>query len=296
MPPPSQAASVLDPGTLAGLIQEFNRSTEALEASHRRLRGRVRELTRELAEKNGELARRRRLAALGQMAAGVAHEIRNPLGGIQLCATLLERDLPEAAPARRLVERIQRGVQMLDDIVEGLLAFATDVVPDFAPVDLELAIDEAVAYLAPRLDAARVRVEHRRRTGGVGLVADRNLLQRLFMNLVKNAMEAMAGAGGVVEIEARPAARRVRVEVRDTGPGVPEAIRDRIFIPFFTSKDNGVGLGLSIVHRIVERHRGQVRVLSRAGTGAVFQVDLPLDPRRARRTRDEGRIPEEASP
>jgi len=275
---------------LAEAFDLFTAQTERLQNSHEVLKGRVAELTDELAHKNRELSekieeverlraleermrRSKRLAALGEMAAGVAHEIRNPLGGIELYAGLLARALEGNEKDRSLAEKIISGTRHLDGIVEGMLAFTREMEIDRAPLDLVEVARQAVELAAGAVEASGVEVLF----GGEGEAAasgDAELLRRVFLNIVTNACQAMP-EGGRLTIACRVAEAGAAIcEFADTGPGVPAEALDRIFNPFFTARDGGTGLGLAISHRIVEAHGGEITAANAAGGGAVFTVRL----------------------
>ncbi len=295
----SPAASACD---LAAIVDAYTEVTEKLKLSHERLAAEVRRLNDQLDEKNRELARRERLSALGEMAAGVAHEIRNPLAGIQLFASLLERDLataPSTHDARpsglELARRISAAVRTLDGVVGDILVFAGKAPAEFVPVDLIEIVREVAALVVPLLESREVTLHAQQNGaatpsrsacgaahGAIVVWADAGQIQRALLNLVRNAIDAVE-LGGNVWIGLTPADSpdsegepRVRVSVSDDGPGVPEASRQRIFDPFFTTRAQGTGLGLSIVHRIVEAHGGSISVGRRDGGGAVFAFTLPL--------------------
>jgi signal transduction histidine kinase len=276
---------------LAAIVDAYTDATEKLKRSHEKLTAEVQRLSQQLDEKNRELARSERLAALGQMAAGVAHEIRNPLAGLQLFASLLERDLSEparGAPSTRgmtsldLVRKISAAIRNLDAIVGDILAFAGEAPLKPVPVEISGLVQEVLALVAPELERGGVSLHHPARVALAGaspsrVLADPGQLQRAFLNLIRNAIEA-ASPGGQVWIQTEAQAGdppRLRISVADDGPGVPPELAQRIFNPFFTTRPQGTGLGLSIVHRIVEAHGGTVSVASRAGGGAVFTMTIP---------------------
>jgi len=260
---------------LAGIISSYNEVTERLKSAHERLSHEVFLLREELAEKNRELARKKRLAALGEMAAGVAHEIRNPLGGIQLYASLLARDLEDRPQARELATRISAGVSTLDGIVGDILAFAGNAEVKLEPVELAAVVAEALELAAPQQRARDATVHADPEACDVLVLGSSSQLERAVLNLLFNALDA-AGEGGNVWVTCTPQNDRgvVELAVADDGPGVSPELVDRIFDPFFTSKDSGTGLGLAIVHRVIESHGGTVRVTARRGGGAVFTLGL----------------------
>lgn len=276
MTPAAQSIPMLDAGELAGMLSAYTDVTERLKASHDRLAAEVGRLRDELARKNRELERRSRLAALGQMAAGMAHEIRNPLGGIALYAGLLVKQLADRPPTQAVAAKIADGVQRLDTIVSDILAFAGEIQPQKRPVDLAAVIREACGLAQGRLEKASARLTCEL-ADDVRLSADPGLLVRALANLLFNACDA--AAEGEVRLVGRQENGQAVIEVADSGPGVPAEVMDRIFNPFFTTKDTGTGLGLAIVHRIVESHGGQIGVENAATPaglgGARFVIRLP---------------------
>jgi signal transduction histidine kinase len=287
---------------LGAIISSYNEVTEQLKGAHERLSAEVGRLRDELARKNRLLRRRERLAALGELAAGVAHEIRNPLAGIRLFASLLEKDVSDRPDAVRLTGKITKGVMSLERIVTGILQFARPAEPKAAPVDLDRLIRETVELALARADRRNVRVEVAGEASGIEMFTDGVLLQQALLNLVLNAMEAaeecgrdgrvvileggrdarppegsrVVSAGPRVVVSARPGSSgRVAISVIDNGPGIPAELMERIFNPFFTTKATGTGLGLAIVHQIAELLGGTVQASNRREGGAVFSLGLP---------------------
>ncbi|MBN1510840.1 MAG: sensor histidine kinase [Phycisphaerae bacterium] len=260
---------------LGEIIEAYNLVTERLERSHVRLTEEVARLHRQLEEKNRELARKERLAALGEMAAGVAHEVRNPLGAIQLYASMLDQDLRSLPEAQRLVRKIASAVTSLDGIVNDILAFAGHERLAIQPLALARVIEDVMGLTAPQRDALNGTIHVSEAAADAFVRADEREVTRALVNLVFNALDA-AGSGGQVWLDAVDAgAGQIGIVVADDGPGIPADLRQRIFNPFFTTKDTGTGLGLSIVHRIAEAHGGRVEVGDRPDGGAAFTMVLP---------------------
>lgn len=263
---------------LGAIITAYNDVTDQLKQAHERLLAEVARLRDELARKNRQLRRRERLAALGELAAGVAHEIRNPLGGIRLFASLLEKDLQDRPNALRLTGKIAKGVQTLESIVTDILEFGRPAEPHPGPVALEQLIRETIELAAARSEQHRVRVELADDAESIEMTTDGVLLQRAMLNLLFNAVEAAAESSpdARVVVGARgQAGGRVLIGVSDNGPGIPAELLDRVFNPFFTTKATGTGLGLSIVHQIAELLGGNVQAANRREGGAVFSLCLP---------------------
>jgi signal transduction histidine kinase len=274
-PSPVSAAQRIE--ELGRIILAYSEVTEKLQQSHAQLTQTVEMLREELSEKNQQLERRNRLAALGEMAAGLAHEIRNPLGGIQLYASLLMKDLADQPAALTVVGKISAGVKRLEALVGQVLQFSREIVCSQRPMDLAETIEQVVDLTGAAASAKRVQII----VDGprpMQIVGDPILLGQTIMNLLLNAIEAMPDAGAVTLRYSPPPeespAKQFHLIVRDTGPGIPTSVLDRIFNPFFTTKDSGTGLGLSIVHRVVEAHSGTIYASNDPGGGAKFEVRI----------------------
>jgi signal transduction histidine kinase len=262
---------------LGRIILAYSEVTEKLQESHEKLQHTVVALQEELGEKNRLLERKNRLAALGEMAAGMAHEIRNPLGGIQLYASLLAKDVGSMPASLDLVRKISGGVKRLEALVSQVLAFSRDIRVTPAPADLAQVVARAVEMATPKLDAANV-VWVIEGPAEMPVTIDPLLMEQALLNLVLNAADAMHERGGMLRIYysagADVDARQLRLTVKDAGPGIPSTVLDRIFDPFFTTKDTGTGLGLAIVHRIVEAHDGTIMATNPQGGGAQFEIRI----------------------
>ncbi len=218
-----------------------------------------------------EVRRKDRLAALGQMAATIAHEIRNPLGGIQGFAALLQRDVPQNDPRRRLVEKILSGTRSLDRVVNELLEYTRPVELRLEPIDLRTVVSGAIEFLpgVPPTIAITNSVADRAEIRG-----DAAKLRQVFLNILLNAVQAV-GDSGEIDISAVSTSTDIVVAVRDTGSGIAPEHLDKVFMPFFTTREKGTGLGLAAAAKIVESHGGAIEVESKSGTGATFRVRLP---------------------
>ena len=229
----------------------------------------------ELVSAQAELVRQTRMAAMGEIAAVVAHEARNPLGAMSNCLQLLRGNPHITGEDAELLAIMQSESRRLNDIVSDFLAFGRPRPPQFAPVGLHELLDATWALLQrddrcpPHID-----VERRFDPTVTSLSADRDQLRQVFWNLLLNAAQAMRG-GGTLSIETERAGGFVQVRVRDTGSGIPASILPRIFEPFVTTKSGGTGLGLAIVRRIVEDHGGVISVSTDEGAGTCFILSLP---------------------
>ncbi len=232
----------------------------------------------ELAERNAELQRgievNERLAMIGKLAAGVAHELNNPLDGVLRFVNLAVDSLPKDAPQIPYLLESRRGLRRMADIVRDLLQFSRHAAVESNDEDGERMARDAVAQSLPKEAQPEFRIDFAFPLEGVAL--PRAMFQVL-ANLAKNAFDAMP-AGGRLSVAAHVGGGRVHVTVGDDGCGIPEEIQDRVFEPFFTTKDvgRGTGLGLPICRRIVERLGGTMEIESEPGHGTTVSVDLPL--------------------
>ena len=278
---------------LGDLATIFNRMTSSLESARREivkqkdeivgwnqtLEKRVDEKTRELRQAQDLLLRSRSLAALGELGSGVAHEINNPLSGVLGLAQLTLVDLPAAHPVRPMLQDIEKQALRIRRIVSNLLRFAQrQAGEDFQSLDLQRVVEDAIELCSPSdLDASGIKVIRLFRPGLPLVRGSATQLQEAFIQLIQNARGAMP-SGGVLTMEtSQPDESLVRVGIADTGRGIDAKHLPRIFDPFFTTKDdwNGVGLGLSLVHKTVEDHGGNIQVKSEVGHGTTFWMTFP---------------------
>lgn len=228
-----------------------------------------------LAATRVRLAQHEKLAALGQLASSIAHEVRNPLAVIRSAAQGLQEDAAaDDARTRRACDFVVAEIDRLSSVVSSLLAFARPLQPALRPVAVDEVVDRALALAGEELRGRGVRVERDAAAGLPALRVDPDLVCQLLLGLLSNAGEA-AGETGVVSIAARTQGDAVELEVADSGPGVPAELRERVFEPFFTTRQRGTGLGLAVARQIAEAHGGAIGVGERAGGGARFVVRLP---------------------
>jgi C4-dicarboxylate-specific signal transduction histidine kinase len=219
-----------------------------------------------------------RLATIGELAAGVAHEINEPLSDILGFAQLCLKEDGLSDQAVHDIDRIRSASLHARDVVKKLLTFARRVPPSRSACDLNAIVRDALSFLESRCTKGQIELKMDLSAGLPALVVDPPQIKQVLVNLVVNAIQAMPG-GGTLGIVTRAAERGVRLVVEDTGIGMTEEVRDRIFIPFFTTKDvgEGTGLGLSVVHGIVLAHSGTIRVDSRPDQGSRFEIMLPCE-------------------
>jgi len=258
---------------LAEVIAAYTEATARLRRSHERLKAEVRRLRDELEVKNRELRRRERLASLGRMAAGLAHEIRNPLGAIALYASLLQQELAGREDLLDVVSKISSAVEGLNRLVNNILEFARSRQPQRQMVPAAMLMADALAAVQPIVADKSVRVVLPEECGY--LFVDPEQMTRALVNLLRNAAEAVE-PGGVVLVRIRYCGEGGGIVwVEDDGPGVPESVSERVFEPFVSGKHDGTGLGLAIVHQIVEAHGGRIRLKRSRLGGAKFSLQIP---------------------
>jgi signal transduction histidine kinase len=258
------------------LVYQLARANRDTVVRYQGLTAELQVANRNLVAAQEEAQRSQRLAALGQLTAGLAHELRNPLGTIKSSAEMLARRLPQGdAISLELAGYVSTEVDRTTELVKRFLDFAKPFRLQIAPVDLSEVADRAIHQVAQRAAVKEV-VIYRHDSPDLGPIpADAQWIEQMLANLLANAIDASPQAGSVT-IATREASGGVELAVSDQGPGIPEENRQTIFNPFFTTKPEGTGLGLAIVSKIVDEHRGRIFVESKAGEGATFRVWLPL--------------------
>lgn len=277
-------------GELAELAQAFNtmvaeleRSRAGLEEVNRTLEERVRERTEEVHQKDQALAHAEKLASLGLLASGVAHELNNPLTSVLMNTNLLMEEVGPDSPLHRDLRRIDADVGRCKRIIEDLRAFARRGELQVIAAQVEDVVEQALWTARGELERQAIKVERNVPADLPPVMLDPQRIVQVLTNLFVNAAQAM-GQGGRLAVRARCGDGWLRMEVADTGPGIPLQHRSRIFDPFFTTKPDGTGLGLSITHGIVARHGGHIEVDSRTRddvgpgeeTGTTVRVRLPI--------------------
>jgi two-component system nitrogen regulation sensor histidine kinase GlnL len=228
-----------------------------------------------------------RLSTLGTVAAGLAHEIKNPLGGIKGAAQLLEHELPLESDLHDYTKVMIREVERINRIVEELLDLASPRKIELASVNIHQVVGDIIFLQKRSIDGREISIQQHFDPSIPSILADERLLTQLFLNLVKNALEAI-GDEGLLRITTRMVSdysmtkkgerpsRMVAIDIADNGPGISKEDQELLFTPFFTTKSGGTGLGLAICHKIVSEHRGMIKVDSEKGRGTTFTVMLPL--------------------
>lgn len=231
----------------------------------------VKDVTR-MKELEAHYERNRRLIRMGEMAAKIVHEIRSPLCSIELYAGMLESELAGQGPPD-LVRGIASGIRSLNTILTNMLYFARNPMPRLEPIDLSAVLEASVSMLAPAA-AARGIALRCEAPEAVRMRGDAELIKQAFLNVLLNAIQA-CGPGGTVVAQAKAEGPDATAAISDDGPGVPEEDRERIFDPFFSTKEKGTGLGLAIVAKIARAHGGFIRLRVPPGGGTVFEFRFP---------------------
>jgi two-component system sensor histidine kinase HydH len=266
----------------AVVVNRFVIDSRRQAESYRLLAETLAETNRQLEQIQEEARRSERLAALGQLSAGLAHEIRNPLGVIKGSAEMLNKKLSEDdAVTGELAGYISSEVNRLNILVTRFLDFARPLDLHRQPQEIPPLVDRALKSVHDRWPQARVEVERQYSPDLPVVPVDADFCEQVFTNLVLNSYEAMEPEGGKLVVSIHPATsdgrRGVQLDFEDSGPGIPAEAREQIFNPFFTTKKGGVGLGLSVVSKIVDDHHGWIRAVSGPDKGACFQVFLPVE-------------------
>jgi len=232
----------------------------------------------QLKKTQNQLLQAEKMASLGKLAAGVAHQLNNPLGGITLFAKLILEEHELADEVRDDLNRILKDAKRCRDTVRELLEFARQTRRFMKPEDINQAIARTLFLLENQTLFHNIRIEKNLAPDLPLVTADVQQLNHLFMNIILNAAQAMEESGRLTITTALSAVGGIRIEVADTGPGIAEEVLPHIFEPFYTTKEQGkgTGLGLSMAYAIVENHRGKIFAESKAGKGTTFVIELPI--------------------
>ena len=272
------------PREIEQLAHSLNTMAKQLAAEKRELEEwtntlekKVNERSEEMKKINAQLFRSEKLASLGKLAAGVAHEINNPLTGVLTNSSLLLEDLDPGDPRREDVEVMVNETIRCREIVKRLLDFAKQTKPQKRLANINGLIENIILLVRNQASFRNITIEKQLDAGIPDVLVDPDQIQQVFVNIILNAAEAMTKGGKlIVRSSARPDRGAILVSFADNGPGIPESVREKIFDPFYTTKEHGTGLGLSISYGIVEQHGGTVSVESAVGAGSTFIIELPV--------------------
>lgn len=268
------------------LADSFNRMTANLKTANEKLiewgktlEKKVDERTKELTKMQAHLLQSEKLASLGKLAAGVAHEINNPLGGILIYSHLLIEDTDKNSPHYENLKKIVKETSRCKDIVKGLLEFARPKDPEMSLTDVNDIVDRSLSFMEGQALFQNIKIKKSYSSELPKIVADSGQLQQVFTNIILNAAEAMEGNGVLTLCTSLDGNKKfINIQFIDTGHGIREEDRKRLFEPFFSTKKvgKGTGLGLAICYSIIQKHHGTIDVTSHVGKGSTFTVKLPV--------------------
>ncbi len=262
------------------MITELKRSRDAIEEWTQTLEQRVQDRTRELQQVQDQLVQAGKMAALGELAAGVAHEINNPLTGILTFSSLMLKKVDENHPWKKDLDNIVQQTTRCRNIVKGLLDFARQRKPDRKEWDIHALIDRTVTLVANQARFQNIKIVKEFDPHLPHLLVDGDQIQQVFMNIIINAADAMSGQEGTLTIKTSSQNGIAEILFRDTGCGMSKEHLSKVFTPFFTTKETGkgTGLGLAISYGIIQSHGGEIEVESEIGKGSTFRIKLPVEP------------------
>jgi len=254
------------------LLEQSKKIYKELEKSHKEL-----QMSHQALEQaQAQLIRTEKLASIGQLAAGVAHEINNPLGTIMIYAHLLLKNFDKDDPKREDVELIISEANRAKEIVQGLLSFARETKLKPGPVNVNDLLEDVLGLVINQSLFHNIKIEKKIDDTLPTIVADETKLKQVFLNIILNAAQAMEGSGRLI-ITTTKDKKYIKIRIQDTGPGIPPEVIANLFSPFFTTKEKGTGLGLAISYGIIERHKGKIDVETELGKGTIFTINLPLE-------------------
>jgi len=249
---------------------------QELKAFSHQMEEKIQKTTADLRKTEAQLIRSEKLAALGQLAAGIAHEIRNPLTSINILIHSLTENLPTENSRWEDLKVIGEEILRINEIVDQFLRFAKPASPLFEKADLNPIFEETLQLLRPQIERGKITVKKELETLPL-MTIDKEQIKQVILNLLMNAIQSMP-EGGELSISGRFSKDGYWVEltVEDSGVGIPPEDVDKLFDPFFSTKEGGIGLGLSIAHRIIDQHQGKIEVESNPGSGTRFTLSLPV--------------------
>jgi signal transduction histidine kinase len=260
----------------AGLAIHNALMYQELKAFSQQMEEKIQKTTADLRKTEAQLIRSEKLAALGQLAAGIAHEIRNPLTSINILIHSLTENLPSENTHREDLKVIEEETLRINEILDQFLRFAKPAPPLLDKTDLIPIFEETLQLLRPQIEKGKIAVQKEFEPLPL-ITVDKEQIKQVILNLLMNAIQAMPG-GGQLSMSGRFSRDGYWVEltVQDSGVGIPPEDLDKLFDPFFSTKEGGIGLGLSIAHRIIDQHHGKIEVESNPGKGTLFTISLPV--------------------
>jgi signal transduction histidine kinase len=249
---------------------------QELKTFSRQMEEKIQKTTADLRKTEAQLIRSEKLAALGQLAAGIAHEIRNPLTSINILIHSMTENLPSGDSHKEDLKVIEEEINRINEIVDQFLRFAKPAPPLLEKADVLSVFEETLQLLRPQIERHQITLQKEFQTLPV-ILMDREQMKQAILNLLLNAVQAMPG-GGALTLRGQNSkdGQWIHIFIQDSGVGIPGEDMNKLFDPFFSTKEGGMGLGLSIAHRIIDQHHGKIEVESVPGKGTLFTLWLPI--------------------
>ena len=268
-----------------GIVEKVNIANETelehLDKYVRNLIEKINEVNKDLERSQQMLIRSEKLAALGKMAAGLAHEIRNPLTAVKMLIFSLQNEVTGDSQLSNDFAVIVKEIDRIENFIQNFLDFARPPKPNFSFTDVNETVKQTLNLLSPQIKNAKLELVENLNTSGVMVYSDREQLKQVLVNIIMNAIQTMP-TGGKLNVatstdgESQDLSTYLKIKISDTGTGISHEMLDSIFDPFVTSKEDGVGLGLSIAHQIIANHGGWIEATNNKDKGATFIINLPL--------------------
>ena len=250
---------------------------QELKTFSQQMEEKIQKTTADLSKTEAQLIRSEKLAALGQLAAGIAHEIRNPLTSINILIHSLASNLPSGTSQKEDLKVIEEEIHRINEIVDQFLRFARPSPPLLEKAEVPSIFEETLQLLRPQIEKQRISVQKNFRSLPP-ITLDKEQMKQVVLNLLLNAIQAMPGGGRLKLSGKIPTGNQwIQLSIQDTGMGIPPEDMDKLFDPFFSTREGGIGLGLSIAHRIIDQHHGRIEVESTPDKGTLFTIWLPLE-------------------
>jgi len=249
---------------------------QELKTFSQQMEEKIQKTTADLSKAEAQLVRSEKLAALGQLAAGIAHEIRNPLTSINILIHSITSNLPSGTSQKEDLNVIEEEIHRINEIVDQFLRFAKPTPPHLQKAEVASIFEETLQLLRPQIEKQRIVVQKEFQTLPP-ILMDREQMKQVILNFLLNAVQAMT-KGGLLALKGYIPKndRWIKLLIQDSGMGIPREDINKLFDPFFSTKEGGIGLGLSIAHRIIDQHHGKIEVESAPGKGTLFTVWLPI--------------------
>jgi signal transduction histidine kinase len=260
----------IEPGLLEQAFERFTEASKRLETRYEALLTETEQLRQQVREKDLAIKRAEKLSMLGETAAAIAHEVRNPLGAMKLFVSLLKRDMADRPESAKILSHVDQNISTLDHVVSNILQFAKKQNSAFSPVNVHSIIREQAEHFLLSPSSSKITLDLQ---GEAFIMGCEHALRQVFYNILLNAQQATRYSGEISVATANSGNWSLEVRIKDSGSGIDEAMVEKIFDPFVTTKNEGTGLGLAVVRQIIEEHGGTIS--ARNVNGAEFTLTLP---------------------